>query len=42
LRSLKTRSLAGVQLVISDVHAGLKAAIAAVLLGAFWQGCRVH
>jgi putative transposase len=42
LRSLKTRGLAGVQLVISDAHAGLKAAIAAVLIGASWQRCRVH
>jgi putative transposase len=42
LRSLKTRGLAGVQLVISDAHAGLKAAIAAVLLGSAWQRCRVH
>jgi putative transposase len=42
LRSLKTRGLAGVQLVISDAHAGLKAAISAVLLEAAWQRCRVH
>ena len=42
LRSLKTRGLAGVQLVISDAHAGLKAAIASVLLGSAWQRCRVH
>jgi putative transposase len=42
LRSLKTRGLHGVQLVISDAHAGLKAAIEAVLLGAAWQRCRVH
>jgi putative transposase len=42
LRSLKTRGLSGVQLVISDAHAGLKAAIGAVLLGAAWQRCRVH
>jgi putative transposase len=42
LRSLRTRGLTGVQLVISDAHAGLKAAIAAVLLGAAWQRCRVH
>ena len=42
LRSLKTRGLAGVQLVISDAHAGLKAAIQAVLIGAAWQRCRVH
>ncbi len=42
LRSLKARGLSGVQLVISDAHAGLKAAIAAVLPGAAWQRCRVH
>jgi transposase-like protein len=42
LRSLKTRGLCGVQLVISDAHAGLKAAIASVLLGTAWQRCRVH
>ena len=42
LRSLKTRGLHGVQLVISDAHAGLKQAIEAVLLGASWQRCRVH
>lgn len=42
LRSLKSRGLAGVQLVISDAHAGLRAAIEAVLIGAAWQRCRVH
>ena len=42
LRSLKARGLGGVQLVISDAHEGLKSAIAAVLLGASWQRCRVH
>src|SRR4051794_20071720 len=42
LRTLKARGLAGTQLVISDAHTGLKAAIAAVLLGAAWQRCRVH
>jgi putative transposase len=42
LRGLKTRGLTGVQLVISDAHAGLKAAIEAVLIGAAWQRCRVH
>ena len=42
LRGLKTRGLHGVQLVISDAHAGLRAAIEAVLLGAAWQRCRVH
>jgi putative transposase len=42
LRSLKTRGLAGAQLVISDAHTGLKAAVGATLLGASWQRCRVH
>jgi putative transposase len=42
LRSLKARGLGGVQLVVSDAHTGLKQAIAAVLLGAAWQRCRVH
>jgi putative transposase len=42
LRSLKARGLAGVQLVISDAHEGLKTAIGSVLLGSSWQRCRVH
>jgi len=42
LRTLRARGLAGVQLVISDAHEGLKAAIEAVFLGATWQRCRVH
>ena len=42
LRSLKARGLAGTQLVISDAHTGLQAAISTVLLGAAWQRCRVH
>ncbi len=42
LRSLKTRGLGGVQLVISDAHEGLKAAIRRHLQGAAWQRCRVH
>ena len=42
LRGLKARGLAGVQLVISDAHTGLKAAVGAVMLGASWQRCRVH
>ena len=42
LRSLKARGLTGVQLVISDAHTGLKAAISAVMAGASWQRCRVH
>jgi len=31
-----------VQLVVSDAHTGLKAAIGAVMAGASWQRCRVH
>ncbi len=42
LRSLRARGLAGVQLVISDAHEGLKAAIAGVFVGSAWQRCRVH
>lgn len=42
LRSLVDRGLDGVQLVISDAHAGLKRALQAVLSGATWQRCRVH
>lgn len=42
LRSLVQRGLHGVQLVISDAHNGLKAAIRKVLVGATWQRCRVH
>lgn len=42
LRDLKDRGLAGTRLVISDAHAGLKAAIRRVLQGVAWQRCRVH
>lgn len=41
-RSLRTRGLGGVRLVISDHHDGLKAAIAKCFIGAGWQRCRVH
>ena len=40
--AFRDRCLAGVQLVISDAHTGLKAAIGSVFLGAAWQRCRVH
>ena len=40
LRSLKRRGLAGVKLVVSDAHEGLKAAVTKVLR-ATWQRCRV-
>jgi transposase-like protein len=42
LRDLVGRGLTGVQLVTSDAHRGLKAAVAAVLTGAGWQWCRTH
>ena len=42
LRGLAARGLAGVQLVTSDCHHGLRDAIAAVLPGASWQRCRAH
>jgi transposase-like protein len=41
-RSLVDRGLAGVQLVVSDAHLGLKQAVAQVFTGATWQRCRVH
>ena len=42
LRSLVARGLAGVELVISDAHQGLRDAIATVFAGASWQRCRTH
>jgi len=42
LIGLKARGLSGVHLVISDAHAGLKAAVAQQFTGASWQRCRVH
>jgi len=42
LRSLRARGLENVQLVISDSHSGLVAAIRTVFLGSAWQRCRVH
>ena len=39
---LKTRGLHGVELVISDDHAGLRKAIAEVFTEAAWQRCYVH
>jgi len=50
LRGLRERGLKvatdadplGVALVTSDAHAGLKAAVKAILPGAGWQRCRVH
>jgi transposase-like protein len=42
LQDLVGRGVQGVQLVISDAHAGLKQAIREVFVGAGWQRCRVH
>ena len=39
---LVARGLAGVRLVTSDAHAGLREAIAANLPGTSWQRCRTH
>jgi transposase-like protein len=39
---LKSRGLSGVELVISDDHAGLRKAIAEVFNEAAWQRCYVH
>lgn len=41
LRSLRARGLAGVRLVVSDAHEGLKQAIGKVM-GCAWQRCTVH
>jgi len=39
---LKDRGLKGVELVVSDNHKGLKAAVARHFQGAMWQRCQVH
>lgn len=42
LAALQQRGLHGVQLVVSDDHAGLKAALTARLAGVKWQRCQFH
>jgi len=42
LLGLRTRGLTGVELVVTDDHAGLRAAVAEVLPEAAWQRCYVH
>ena len=42
LASLVARGLHGVEFVVSDDHAGLKAACRAVFPGAAWQRCQFH
>jgi putative transposase len=42
LASLQDRGLHGVQLVVSDDHAGLRAALRSRLAGVKWQRCQFH
>jgi putative transposase len=42
LESLQVRGMRGVEYVVSDDHAGLRAARRAVLGGAKWQRCQFH
>ena len=42
LESLIQRGMHGIQFVVSDDHAGLRAARLAVLTGATWQRCQFH
>lgn len=41
-RDLKRRGLQGVELLVSDAHAGIRAAAHKHLQGVSWQRCRVH
>src|ERR671916_2318888 len=41
-RTLKARGLKGVELVVSDDHEGLRAAVERHFQGASWQRCQVH
>jgi putative transposase len=41
-RSLKDRGLAGIGLVVSDAHRGIRAALGRHFQGVAWQRCRVH
>ena len=42
VKGLKARGLQGVEVVVSDDHAGLKRAVAELLPEAVWQRCYVH
>ena len=42
LASLQARGLFGVKLIVSDDHAGLRAALATRLAGVKWQRCQFH
>jgi len=39
---LKDRGLKGVELIVSDGHKGIQAAVSSRFLGASWQMCQVH
>jgi putative transposase len=41
-QTLKMRGLRGLQLILSDAHSGIQAAIQRRFQGVAWQGCRVH
>lgn len=41
LRSLLTQGLHGIELIASDAHEGLKAALQAVFPSAAWQRCQL-
>jgi len=42
LQDLKDRGLHGVELITSDDHAGLKAAVSSLFHGVAWQRCQFH
>ncbi len=42
LQGLKDRGLHGLELITSDDHAGLKAAVSSVFSGVAWQRCQFH
>jgi len=42
LKSLQTRGLYGMQLITSDAHSGLKAALKSVFPSVLWQRCQFH
>ena len=41
-RQLKDRGLKGLEMVVSDAHSGIRAALARHFQGVGWQRCRVH
>jgi putative transposase len=41
-QSLKARGLRGLEMIVSDAHSGIRAAIARRFQGVAWQRCQVH